>query len=230
MARRLLPPFERLWQRHETLYQEVFASALERLAAKDSLSGDEDALSEMLCPILSSVCSEIYKSRNVDISTPYWEPPIQPVSDDELKGGKKRNRPDFTCKLRNPWFNSPGEFEIPLHIECKRVGKPTSPTWILNKNYVTNGIARFDSITHEYGKRAPSGIMIGYVISMEPEAISTEVNQYQKSHLPDNPSLDFSFEGSSVSQTKQSLQRKHVSPYEFGLFHLWVDLRGKYTQ
>ena len=154
MARCQLPPFETLWERHTLLYSEVFAAALQELSESSSVSGDEDAISEMICPILSRVCFNFGNSRNFEIRTPSWEAPFQPVTEDELKGGKIRKRPDFVCKCMNRWAASPEDREISLHVECKRLGHPTSATWVLNRNYVKNGIKRFDSKTHEYGKRA----------------------------------------------------------------------------
>ncbi|MCI0471800.1 MAG: hypothetical protein L0Y73_09090, partial [Candidatus Aminicenantes bacterium] len=170
MNRRDLPSFIKLWKRHTDLYVEVFSLALTELAERRAApaAGDEDAISEKLCYILSRVCFNIGKSRNREIQTPYWEAPIQPVSGEELKGGKIRKRPDFTCKLVNPFAESPEENEISFHVECKRLGRAVSVSWNLNKNYVVKGIKRFDCPTHEYGKRAPSGMMIGYIIGMTP--------------------------------------------------------------
>ena len=193
-----------------------------------SVSGDEDAISEILCSILNRVCFKLGKSRNQELQTPYWETPIQPVAGDELKGGKIKKRPDFTCKCINPWAASPEKYEISLHIECKLLGNPTSATWILNKNYVKNGIKRFDSKIHEYGKRADSGMMIGYIIGMTPEEIESEVNDYQKKHASEYTDIKFLFDTTTLFKTRQDIKRKNVMPARFELIHLWVDLRNCY--
>lgn len=197
--------------------------ALQELTAKESIAGDEDAISETLCPILTKVCYDLTKLRDIEIRTPVWEGPIQPVADHEFKSGKIK-RPDFTCKCVNPWANSAEEHEIPFHVECKRLGNPTSPSWKLNEKYVINGICRFDSMTHEYGKRSSSGLMIGYIISMTPPEILEEVNHYQSRHLPDNVSIIFSFGSGNTWKTRQTMQRKFVKLADFELIHLWVDL------
>jgi len=230
MARRSLPEFAILWQRHESLYLMVFSTALLELAGKEKISGDEDAISEMLCPILNSVCFNIAHSRNIEIRTPCWEPPILPVSNDELKGGKIRKRPDFTCKCYNSYANSAEEHEIPFHVECKRIGCPTSSSWILNKNYVCNGIKRFDSPEHEYGKRAPSGLMVGYLISMDPENILKEINGFQTKECPKNKAIASDFIQKHVNSTSQFLQRVNVKPKDFKLTHMWVDFRHNYQK
>jgi len=228
MARRPLSSFITLWNRHILLYLEVFSTALRELSESASVSGDEDAISEILCSILNRVCFKLGKSRNQELQSPYWETPIQPVTGDELKGGKIKKRPDFTCKLINPWAVSPEKYEISLHIECKLLGNPTSATWILNKNYVINGIKRFDSKIHKYGKRADSGVMIGYIIGMTPEDIESEVNDYQKKHAPEYTDIKFVFDTTSLFKTRQNIKRRNVLPARFELIHLWVDLRNCY--
>jgi hypothetical protein len=228
MARRPLSPFITLWNRHILLYSEVFSTALQELSESASISGDEDAISEILCSILNRVCFNFGKSRNQELQTPYWETPIQPVTGNELKGGKIKKRPDFTCKRINPWAASPEKHEISLHIECKLLGYPTSATWILNKNYVKNGIKRFDSKIHEYAKRADSGMMIGYIISMTPQEIESEVNDYQKKHAPEYPAIKFFFDTTTLFKTRQDIKRKNVMPDRFELIHFWVDLRSCY--
>ena len=153
MARRsgTVETFIALWQRHENLYYSIFYEALILLVINEEQRKDEDAISEVLCPILNTVCFE----HERDITPPVWESPIQPVINEELKGGKIRKRPDFTCTCINSFANSSEMYAIPFHVECKRLGT-TIGSWNLIKNYVKNGIKRFDSSEHEYGKRAPS--------------------------------------------------------------------------
>lgn len=226
MARYAIPSSSSLWQKHETLYIGIFIIALQILSDDQCDTGHEDMISERLCPILNTVCFEESQKSNCEIRTPDWEKPIQPITGNELKGGKVRNRPDFTCKLTNPFARSANEYEIPFHVECKRLGFPTSPSWILNKNYVINGIERFDSRSHEYGKRAPSGMMVGYIINMSPEVILDEVNTHQKYHCAVNPDIEFELVKDKVQQYHQKLNRRNLKPELFKLVHLWVDLRG----
>jgi hypothetical protein len=227
MAKHALPPPSALWKRHEKLYVDVFFIALTHLAKKRCSLGDEDTISKQLCPVLTSVCFEESQKRKCEIRTPDWEKPIQPVTDDEGKGGGKvRKRPDFTCKCYDPFATCAEEHEIALHVECKLLGNPTSKTWEINENYVTNGIRRFDCRVHEYGKRAYSGLMVGYIISMEPKQIVIEVNKVQQEHLPHNPALSFQFDAPPVYKENQNLNRKNIKPESFRLIHLWVDLRS----
>ncbi len=220
-----LPSFAKIWHEHETLYLSIFAQALAWLSAKQTQTDSENRISEQLCPVLQSVCFEESDKRNCEISVPDWEKPIPPGDDNELKGGTGK-RPDFTCKRCNPFASCPGEHEIAFHVECKLLGNPTSKSWIINENYIIRGIKRFDDKSHEYGKQAPSGMMIGYIISMEPEQIIDEINSLQQKHLPTNPSLSFEFNNPPVFREKQNLKRKNIKPEKFCLIHLWADLRG----
>lgn len=226
MKRRSLPSFTILWQRHEKHYCKIFLAALQGLCNK-KLTGNENNISLALYPILNKVCFCLSKSKNIEVPTPNPERPKFPVNENEIDDESIRKRPDFTCNHLNPFAESPEEHEIPLHIECKLLGqaKPSSPSWKFNEKYVMNGIKRFDSKSHEYGKRASSGLMIGYIISMEPKTILDEVNNYQKKELPDNPCIKFTFKKSKTFQSYQGLKRKTVKPSDFNLIHIWADLR-----
>lgn len=218
MARKIgaIKTFTSLWQDHETLYYSVFNNALEQLILSDKQKNDEDAISEALCPVLSKICFE----HEDDIRIPNWEQPIQPVETKDLKGGKANKRPDFSCNLYNSLATNKTMYKIPFHVECKRLGKTIgSPN--LNKNYVSEGIKRFDLKSHEYGKKAPSGMMIGYIINMEYADIISIVNK----HLPEYlPKLKFNFLSDVVS-CEQTMLRNNIEPKKFKLIHLWADLR-----
>jgi hypothetical protein len=226
MARYSIPSPSELWQQHESIYVTIFRMALNQLAKRPGNISNEDMISERLCPILNSICYFESKYHQRDIPLPCWEKPNQPSTSNELKGGKIRKRPDFTCTLHDRYASCADEYAISLHIECKRLGSPTSASWKLNEKYVTNGIKRFDCSSHEYGKRASSGMMIGYIISMTPSEIQDEVNAYQNFHFPNNPKIVFSFNKKDVEQCFQQIKRTNVKPNKFKLIHLWVDLRS----
>ena len=218
MARKngTIKSFIPLWLEHEKLYCSIFLEALQQLEINAEQRSDEDAISEVLCLILNEVCFR----HERDVMPPVWEQPKQPVHAEELKGGKIRKRPDFTCNLLNSFAESPEARVIALHVECKRLGQKAD-SWDLNKNYVTNGIKRFDSSNHEYGKRAPSGMMLGYIINMEQTAILSAVNKHLSEDIP---KLSLTFTQKVVS-CEQNLTRKYVGPAKFKLIHIWTDLR-----
>lgn len=219
--------FAALWSRHERLYQNVFVEALIRLGAERHLSGDENSVSKHLFAIVVTVCREIANRENREIHPPASDGLNQPVDTDEAQQEFTRKRPDFTCNCIDPRAESNEDYMIPFHVECKLLGEPTSPSWVLNRNYVRNGMARFDLQSHKYGNRASSGMMIGYIISMTPKQIETEVNGHIEADLPSVPSLVFDLSG-NVLQTRHVFERRNVVPTPFTLLHLWVDIRHNY--
>jgi len=216
MARRntFIAEFPQLWQRHEALYSDIFVKALRQMEVTEGQCKDENAISEALCPVLRKVCC---KHRDKP-SLPQWERPISPVSIDDLKGGKKAKRPDFTCSLINSFYTSQEDYELLLHIECKRLGKNSK----LNKNYLEDGIKRFDILTHEYGKRSPSGMMVGYIINSDKQDILRQVNRHLSGAAL--PEITFAFK-EKVESCDMMINRKNVKPKEFKLIHIWADLR-----
>jgi len=225
MEKLIFPTVRELFKRHEDTYIEVFSLALPALVNSKCYKKSEPEISEVLCTILNKVCFEKSRDEGYEIPPPLYEAPVQPIDESDLGGGKAMKRPDFTCNIINSMAESADEYQIPYHVECKRLGLPTSKNWVLNKNYVVSGIMRYDSSEHEYGKRAFSGLMIGYIVSMMPEQILAEVNLYQKTHCIDNPDVEFNAENNGVQQYSQKLNRKNVKPEDFVLTHLWVDLK-----
>jgi hypothetical protein len=175
-----LPNSIKIWTEFVAIYVEVFSDALNILQITDDIKSDENAITIALCPKLRMICFAHNKSPN----TPNRDPRISPVIDDEISSQFVDKRPDFICSFVDPNADTVEMYEIDLHIECKRLGIKKS-SWDLNMNYINNGINRFDLLTHEYGKRANDGIMIGYIISSTKLTIQKEIN----SSLPSITSL-----------------------------------------
>jgi hypothetical protein len=220
MARKIdsnsIGTYSDLWPDHESLYMSIFCRALDLLNIDDKQQAHENIISKKLYPILRHLC----RMDGKGVAVPKWELPIPPDYNEENENHQKR--PDFTCSFINTYANSDDTYEIPLHIECKRLGNKTSPTWDLNKNYVEKGIKRYDDKEYNYGEHASSGIMIGYIISSTKVNILSEVN----SQLPENidPLKFDSSEKLEICASKY--RRKSTEPFDFTLHHIWVDLRS----
>lgn len=211
--------FNKLWQRHVGLYEEVFKCSLKRLSQDNSLRGKEteDQISIFLWGELSTICQERAARCNEEIKVPIFQFPIQNIVRAQTHGANSLKKPDFTCSF----YDADEGKSIDLHIECKKLGTPSSPSWVFNKNYVREGIVRFDSKEHQYSVPAVSGMMIGYIISMSPQDILTEVNQVINGYSK----LRFNFKAGPVFRTQQALKRKNVEPENLNLIHLWVELK-----
>ena len=215
--------FPKIWQRHVELYSEVFIYSLKDLCKANCLKNDknEDEISVYLWDILKKKCKKMSLVRGQEIPAPQIQTPIQDVNRAINKGVNSLNKPDFTCFR----FNAPEGENVGLHVECKKLGKPSSIRWKYNKQYVTDGIKRFDSEKHQYGMNVVSGMIIGYIVSMLPEDILKEVNESQRNFLKGYPALKFNFLLRPVFSEQQKIVRKHIIPKNFQLLHLWVDLR-----
>lgn len=215
--------FNKIWQRHIDLYAEVFIYSLKCLSEDNCLNGqeDEDRISVYLWKNLKKVCARWSLTKNQEIPAPQVQTPVQDIIRAAKKRMKALKKPDFTCFR----FNASKGENIGLHIECKKLGKPSSSGWKFNKNYITDGIMRFDLKEYQYGMDAISGMMVGYIVSMLPEDILKEVNEYQNKYLKGHSKLKFNFSSGLVFKTQQKITRKNIRPKNFHLSHLWVDLK-----
>jgi len=121
------------------------------------------------------------------------------------------------------------EADLFFALECKRLGRPSSPGWVLNENYTNHGVVRFVDPDWGYGEGAASGAMIGYLQTMSPDETLEEVNGYaEKVDVPAIEREADEWIDRGVTRLNQTLDRK-VSPSLFRLRHLWVDLRHRYA-
>lgn len=154
-----------------------------------------------------------------------------PYEDDEQRTVRENKRPDFLWQFYDDSVDDPKYGDRHFILECKCLGKPrsSSPTWILNQNYIQHGIARFLTTEYEYAKGDESGAMVGFVESMEFEEILCEVNSYItacKVSIPMLTSPIDDWQQNSISHLEHSLIRTFPhSP--FLLHHFWLDIRDR---
>lgn len=152
-------------------------------------------------------------------------PPIEESAEPEPRESKL---PDFQWQFID---HTADEAISARHfvVECKRLGKPSSPNWNLNQNYVNNGINRFISPEYGYGKGDDTRGMIGYIQSLSFAEILDEINKEiwnsQTISIITPPKAGWTEFG--VSEIEQTLTRVfETSP--FRLVHFWIDLRDKF--
>jgi hypothetical protein len=205
-----LPGRIRIWSQFVDIYINIFCKALSLLNVEIIEKLNENNISSYLNVPLNKACC----SSGLAIFPPFWEGNISAVNNNEVKTNNTAKRPDFICKMINNSFTSPEDYTISLHIECKLIGSTT-----LNKYYINNGINRFDSLTHEYGKGANDGIMVGYIISSTKTTIQQEIN----SNLPNKlEQLNFK-EKNKIEKITTHFTRENVKPLDFTLHHIWAD-------
>lgn len=220
-----------LWKRHEERVCEVLAHALILLQSKAGLVQDEDALNRELFFCLREVNAYFYAvGRGVENTLDY-DSKNQPSSLHSKKNPREDKRPDFQWGFRDNTEQDPQKQKKHFCIECKRLGQPSSPRWILNENYVNNGIARFLEEQHGYAFEVESGAMVGYVESSDFDDILSEVNatliRFQPTLLEIQPPNTI-WSAIDCNLLEHIFDRSFpISP--FSLKHFWIDLRGKIT-
>lgn len=216
------------WENYKQKVFLVIREALAILVQKTNLPEVEQStqkkhsLNRELYKCIRSVCNHdaaliyhlpVYEGKN---------PPGQSVTpaDSESK------IPDFYWHISNHLADD-DEAELRFVVECKRLGSPSSSDWIFNENYVLNGIYRFLTDSHEYGKGDEEGGMIGYVQSMTFADILKDVNQaicQSPISITEVLSPADGWVENGISELEQVLERPFpISP--FRLFHFWVDIR-----
>lgn len=216
------------WNKLERSVLEVFSMALDRLVLETEIPQSEHYLNHKLFWRAREALLSIQKTRPESILFfgIIVEANSQPVPDDEARASRLGKRPDFLCLLANPQASTVEDAQVTYYIECKRLGKPEG-NWKLNQNYSDNGINRFVHKSWEYAKGCQSGAMIGYVESMTPDDILTEVNQSATGN--GFPSLRLAANNWAVGQTsrlRQAALHRGCLPNQFVLQHLWVDMRN----
>jgi len=200
----------------------------------------EDRVSRALYRCLQKAQSNLRQMGQGLMGTLSLQLPIQPDPNTSYEKHED-NVPDFSWQIFDDVYEIKPS-QIPLnfyfHIECKRLGSPTSPGWKLNPNYVNHGVVRFISESHRYGQHTRSGAMIGYLEDMTCDKIHGEVNAEieavkQTLLFPSviTPLL-LSQEGwqdKDASRLSHNLERSFpITP--FTLWHFWVDLRNCYPR
>jgi hypothetical protein len=137
-----------------------------------------------------------------------------PLASDRERSGREFKIPDFYWAYHDHDGDEPARQFV---VECKRL-TPASRGWIYTEQYVTAGIARFIGVTHEYGKAAPSGAMVGYLQALSYGAALAAVNSCLASApLP----LLEPFDQASPVPILDHLLDRSFPESPFRLRHLW---------
>lgn len=224
-----IPSPDRLWQRHERLILNVLVRALVKLRKSKTLPTDEVPLNDYLYTYMREVWCRLplrEKPNNFSL-VPNSENP--PRVRGEIGLNFTRKKPDFQWILSDPAQKDPIKAVKNYTIECKRLGDKTASGWNLLKEYVGNGIVRFLSEEHSYGRGATSGAMIGYIQNMELDDILSQINQVidgeKKYQIPAIVFYPWRNSQDKIEEGSHALARK-FTPLSFILHHFWVDLRN----
>ncbi len=229
-----------LWSSFVERVQEVIRAGLERLAADAAACGFGASCENDLNRELFFRVRRIAVDQKVDLFAavprpalsreytwnlaPVYEANNQPSLDDPERTPREGKRPDFQWSFQDDQAEDLDRATRTYVVECKRLGKALGK-WVLNVNYVAQGVRRFVDASHLYGKDDSGGGMIGYVQSMDVDAIWAEVaQQLADAGLAALPKPGPHPESTVLHSASHDLTRADAwSP--FRLHHFWVDLR-----
>ncbi len=215
------------WANHERRVHQVLTLALQRLSKKESLPTQEDPLNRQLYFCALHAIREMDRKGVPLASYPMYEANNQPDAGDEERTTREGKRPDFQFGYIDNQEPDPDKSAKQYVVECKRLGKSGRSNWVLNENYVRNGIVRFRNPDHGYAQACVSGAMIGYVQNTSLDQVLREVNDTTAQEAV--PDLELSADGwrdNGVSWLEHTIERD-IRPSPFRLSHLWLDLTGQ---
>lgn len=217
-----------VWEHFEQSVHEIFARALLFLAREPRLPREEDPLNRRLLHCWRRANYELRREGRGLPCPIFYEASNQPIADDLNRASRLRKRPDFLCGFHDDLAENPEDSELFYTTECKRLGLSTRSDWVLNLNYVVNGINRFIRAEWGYAKGAASGMMIGYIQSMEPDEILSEVNQNALAQgLPAMMLAPRSWISQGLTVLTPHVCHRDVEPRTIRLSHYWIDLRHR---
>lgn len=220
----------KFWSVFEVEVFDIIKLSLSFLADEKELPKNEDGINRILYFNLQKANFELTKKdeQRIDL-IPIYEAPNQPNYNDKTREERKREKkiPDFQFQKTDLCDNNPKNSAKQFAVECKRLGRPSSKNWILNENYVLNGINRFILKEWCYGK-GKSGAMIGYIQNKEFQNIFDEIN---KCLIENNISklINKNFIENKITELSNTLYR-NGKPQIFNLHHFWIDLRKIYEK
>lgn len=220
-----------LWFEQHKRVVHLLTLALALLEDGESLPDEEEEITRRLARCCNEVEYELSRSGPELPGTFHWEEKNWAQYLDASIPVKAVKKPDCQYRFRDQQAPNAESYAKSLPIECKRLGSfpHSSHTRRLNQEYVRDGIWRFLSDDHSYGKHAPLGIMIGYVQNMDLDEILAEVNA--ECRCREIEELVLGGDGwrpSRATHLHHSFVRSFpISP--FALRHIWADLRRHYT-
>jgi len=210
-----------LWSGREAKCLSIIERALHLLRQEPAFPVLEVELNRRFYFCLLSASRELYPDDEI---APILECNNQPDPDDEVRARREQKRPDFQWIYLDRYEADLQRSSRQFVVESKRLGAATRADWILNLNYINNGIHRFREPGWAYGKLAPSGAMIGYLQSMQPDEVLREVNTECREKLFPDLVLVGDWTLGATSRLEHVFDRPfQISPFK--LHHFWIDLR-----
>jgi hypothetical protein len=204
-----------LWGRHAISVMAVLLHALSLLAA------DWPAGLHIETEMTRELYLRILTARRLLETAGEWVPEGLPCIDgrnaptpDTAGTSSERTLPDLQWGFQDSFEPDPYKSARWFHIECKRIGGSD-----LNEKYVDEGVQRFVSPGHRYGKDVSEGAMVGYIIEGRAADAISDVNG--RAAVVGLPEVVLISDAAHVALLESTLDRSFPrSPFK--LHHAWV--------
>lgn len=164
-----------LWARRERACLEVLDDALRMLAEDPGPQDHEDDINRRLLRMIDRATHQHNQREPDEVGAVVYEGRNTPASDDAQRALREHKRPDFQWAWIDEHATDPDRARRELVLECKRIARTTGRVASCEL-YVSEGIRRYVSDEHGYGKGQRSGAMVGYVQRITIREALTAIN------------------------------------------------------
>jgi hypothetical protein len=212
--------FSASWEEYKLTLLQIIEEALALLRHDHRAGMSENEINRILWQCFRRV---VHKHK-LTYHLPVPEGCNPPNADDVHRAAREFKRPDFYWQIADDTADDAETCDRRFVLECKRLGTAAS-AWVFNTNYSLNGILRFVTDDHGYGKGDDTGGMVGYVQNMDFADILREVNAAASLvGIPVISAPPGGWQPGGMSQLIHILTRP-FRPTSYELSHFWIDLR-----
>lgn len=163
-----------LWGARVAQCLDVLGAALDKLGARQP-DEQEDLTNRALFECLGEATHARMQRPGCLVPAIGYEARNTPSPNDSARASREFKRPDFVWAWHDDLDPDPARSRREFIVECKRLA-PSTKNWDFLKRYVTDGVLRFVSVTHGYGMGMPSGVMVGYLQTIDADEALAAVN------------------------------------------------------
>jgi hypothetical protein len=205
-----------LWERHTERCLQILREALIMLNQGPPDERETDLNRRLYLAIIDAHATAARGGvEQLAVVVPEGRSP--PVASDAERAAREAKIPDFYWAYVDH-LAEPGASRQ-FVLECKRLTESTR-NWIYTERYVHEGVVRFITPEHAYGKDTPSGAMVGYLQAIDFDQALNEVNACAAS-LGIPPLAARGDPSAALAEFDHRLSRSFaVSP--FLLTHIWA--------
>lgn len=208
-----------IWKRHVNMVLQSLCEALSVLNSHVTICNTED---EITIELVKCIREVVFRKKYDYSGNIVCQANNQPLGIKDENINRLRKKPDIQWGFINAYADNVEGLERYFTIECKCLSKNATAN-----AYVKNGIMRFVLSNYGYGQNEESGAMIGYLKCRLKNELLININ-IQVSRYNLLPIIRYDEESTDILKLKQEILARDFSPYNYTLYHYWVNIeKGK---